>query len=152
MFQYIYQSQVWPLITEKTVNRCLSAEMLMLSPIQAILNVTISPDLRQFPVMEWGTTSWFLQLVIRESVLQNIPVNILETRGFVYFSRTGIYEKVVACLSVSTLNSFDYSIITAVDRNVWILLLTLVLVYAFVTKNISRAFDILWPFLEYLVK
>lgn len=130
----------------KAISRCPTVEMLMLSPIQAILNVTISPDGLKFPTREWDTVPWFIQIVFGESLFQRLPVNIQKTRGFVYFSRWDLYEKVIACTSIVSLSSFDFSIMSAVDKNIWILLIAVISLYAIAIKSISKGLDILCLF------
>ncbi len=65
----------------KALDKCLTPEVLQYSLTQDVLNVTLSFHLVDFPDSEVDTENWFMHKVIVESVIGDVPLEIVHLRN-----------------------------------------------------------------------
>ncbi len=80
--------------------QCPVVESLQLSTIQDALNITIVPNIMEFPLNEWSTVDWFMNFVIAENIIGDIPLEIVSKRSTVYHAQYDDIGKAVACLNI----------------------------------------------------
>lgn len=130
---------------KNAINSCSEVEMLVASPMQSVLNFSIVLINNNVNDMEKRAQRWFFNIILGESILQNIPLEILNTQGHVYFSGCDISGNVIGCTLLHGQDTIDYSFLSAVEYSVWILLVLLAIVYAFVKSSLHHGLDVILP-------
>lgn len=135
-----------------SINKCIVMELLEKSPIQDILNTTIATDILAFPFKEWQNTTWFMRFIAMET-FQQIPLEIITTRGEFNQSRLDTLQNIIASVDVEEVSSFDFCMYPAMKLIVWIPLIVTVFLHAFVKAKIFLKLWIFFcRFLKYRVK
>lgn len=130
---------------KNAISNCSEIEMLMMSPMQSILNFSIALMNNNVNFMEKRADRWFVNIIFGESILQNIPLEILNTHGNVYFIGYDMIGNVIGCTLLQGQDTIDYSFLSAVEYAVWILLVLLAIVYAFVKSSLLHGLDVILP-------
>ncbi len=129
----------------KALSQCPFPETLQFSSVQTYMNITIALNKVDFPNAEWDTANWFVHVIVLESVFGEVPLEIVNLRSAIDVLDFDKYGKIIACVSIEDVSVFDFSMVTAMARTVWMGLIATVIIYAFVCKHILKAFDIMWP-------
>lgn len=129
----------------KVSRSCSEVEAIFLSSLQNIINVSFVLYDEEMSLREPYTLKRFSRIAFGESYFQSIATEIVETRGFIFMSQYDLQQYSIACTTVQDLSSMDYSFLTTIKYPAWILFLIGILLYGFLSKNIFKGIDLMWP-------
>lgn len=129
----------------KVLKLCSDIELITISSVQGFLNISLLSD-KMLDPWESFTYKWFIYFMIAESYLQSISTDITELRAQVNTSQYDQHEYIIACTTLHDLSSIDYSFITVVKYESWVIFLGMVLMYGFLWKNFFKGLDLMFHF------
>ncbi|CAL8068298.1 unnamed protein product [Orchesella dallaii] len=122
---------------------CSLEDLWLVAPIQTILNISLTlKSLNQ----RSSHQKWMLQIRYGEGTLQMIPNIYIYTRGSVIIIENFVVD-LMGCIPTEQLQTFEFSVFTALDYSSWGSLLLLILICCFVFQNVWKGLDFFGTFL-----
>lgn len=131
----------------KVLAVCWFTQLVLISPLQTILNFTFVTENALIPKKERDSIRWFLQAEMFDTIFQSVLIEQVIIRDK-HTTLDKFPFDVIACLTSENLETFYFGVVAVIDWTFWLLLLLVAICYAtnMIYKNLCGGLDLLWIF------
>jgi len=130
----------------KSLHKCNRKMMLAFSALQGVLNISLTLKDENISPEQKINVNWHLEFRILFQVTSPLEqITVITRRGsqHPYYDVLEEYFSVTLCVNYVTYTKYDPSLLTIVDWQSWLAVVTTGFVIAFVTQSLSKGFSVL---------